>query len=146
MQPENAHKPIMDVTAPQHPTTLPEPATRAVPGMPSANPLPQVSRTPAGLAPAVPSTPAPQMQPSDAPMPTHQEHTPVATPPPSDDEPANTAAAGPSPAPSPISEPEKKPSKPASPSNTPVALITMTVLAMLILSGLAVMIYLTSQT
>lgn len=95
--------------------------------------------------PVVPTVPAatPEPQPVDAPMPTHSEATPVATPPPSaaDDQATDTTESAALPA-----IPERKPLKPVAQSNTPVTIIVMTILAMFILSGLAVMVYLTSQS
>ncbi|HKU19029.1 MAG TPA: hypothetical protein VJP80_07240 [Candidatus Saccharimonadales bacterium] len=132
MQPQTANKPVMDVAAPVH-KPLPSGPTHAV-----TMPAPQ----PAAIAaqPAPLPTPALPAHPASAPL--AVKPAPVVETPTAHDAAADTSLQ------SALTEDETVPKPPpaASGSHAPVALITATIFVMLVLAGLAVMVYLTSHT
>jgi hypothetical protein len=120
MQPQTPHaKPVMDVAAPPRPNP---PATPASP-----------APTPATLTQPVAVAPAPDADKDAAPTNASTPNLPTL-----DDEPEKST---------PVLAPPKQPKKPALDGpHAPVALITVTVLIMLALSGIAVLIYVTSNS
>jgi len=118
MQPSNPTKPVMDVAVPKNPAPAFNPFAKPAPAVPT--PMSSAAQQPASVpvhaAPALMSAPRPVVTP--APM-AINAHRPGA----------------------------KKSSSPAQPARrTPVALITVTIFVMLVLSALAVTVYVTSQT
>jgi len=125
MQPQTPRKPVMDVAAP---VKSPAPAQPA-------------STTP--VAP-VPPTPTPAPAPTTPSIPESRAPLEVKAPPAPAETPAQAAAAMPLSADLHANQAAQKPAKPR--SKTPTALITFTILAMLVLAGLAVVVYVTSQS
>jgi hypothetical protein len=121
MQPQTPHpKPVMDVAAPPKPV------------VPVAPPSPAPSTTAVTQPMAV--APAPDVDKDSAPAPLSGHSLPL----PEDDVPETPAA--------PLPSSSKQPKKPALEGpHVPVALITITVLVMLALSGVAILMYLTSK-
>jgi hypothetical protein len=152
MQPQNPPtKPVMDVSAPPRPASLPpRPAAAFTPASGTVSaPAPESVVSSAAHAAVLPS---PAAAPSASTPPEHTslqvapdpQEVPLSIPPVDDD--ASALSDGPSlpadeaPAPAPATKPG-----PTGPK-APVVLITMTIFGMLILSGLAIMVYLTSQS
>lgn len=132
MQPQTLHRPVMDVAAPPKGPS-PQPVA------PAQTASVEQPQTPISVAPAPVPTPAPGISQAQTPLAVKAPPAPIETP-------AQAAAAMPLPKDNPkeVKKSTKPPKSNGSP--TPVALITFTILAMLILAGLAVVVYVTSQS
>lgn len=131
MQPQTIQKPVMDVAAPPKPP------------VPLASAVPVAYRGPLTSAPV----PAPQpVQPTALPVIQATSPLAVKAAPAIPETPAEAAAAMPTP-PEVVAKPVAKHEQLAAVNKprTPVGLITMTIIAMFILAGLAVVIYITSS-
>jgi len=129
MQPQTIQKPVMDVAAPPK---VPASPANALPVAPKRSPFPASSPV---LQPVQPTA-----------LPVIQATSPLAVKaaPASPETPVEAAAAMPS-LPEVAAKTAIKQKQPAAnKSHTPIGLITMTVITMLVLAGLAVVIYVTS--